>query len=49
MKTRANRRCFVNDCLWKHFFGTNSTQTPSNLISSTILVTPRHLTNENLN
>ena len=35
---------FVNDCLWKQFFASNSPQTPSNLISLTILVTVRPFT-----
>ena len=43
METRINRRCFVNNCLWKQFFASDSTQTPSNLIFMTILVPPRHL------
>ena len=39
MKTRVSLKYFVNDCLWKHCFASNSPQTPSNLISLIILVT----------
>ena len=39
MKTRVSLKYFVDDCLWKHFFASNSPQIPSNLISLvTILV-----------
>ena len=41
MKTRVSRKHFVNDCLWKQFFTFSSSQTPSNLISLTILLTLR--------
>ena len=41
MEARVSLRFFVNDCLWKHFFASKSTQTHSNLISLTILVTLR--------
>ena len=44
MKTRVSLKYFVNDCLWKHFFASNSPQTPSNLIYLTILVTLRPFT-----
>ena len=37
MKTRVCLKYFVNDCLWKQFFATNSPQTPSNLILFTSL------------
>ena len=30
MKTRADVKYFVYDCLWKQFFGSNSSQVPSN-------------------
>ena len=43
MKTRVVLKYFVNDCLCKHLFDFNSPQTPSNLISLTILVTLRPL------
>ena len=39
MKTTVTAKYFVNDCLWKPFVDSNSSQTPSNLISLTILVT----------
>ena len=32
MKTRVSLKYFVNDCLWKKFFASNLSQTPSNLI-----------------
>ena len=41
VKIRVTLRYFVNDCLRKHFLASNSPQTPSNLISLTILVTRR--------
>ena len=40
MKTRVSLKYFVNDCVWKPLFDSNSTQTRSKLISMTILVTP---------
>ena len=39
MKTRVSLKYFVSYCLWKLFFDSYSPQTPSNLISLTILVT----------
>ena len=44
MKTRASLTNFVNDCLWKQYFASNLPQTPSNLISLTILVTLKSFT-----
>ena len=44
MKTRVILKYFVTDFLWKPFLHSNSSQTPSNLISLTILVTLRILT-----
>ena len=44
MKARVSLRHFVNDYLWKQFFASNSSQTPSDLISLTILVTLRPFT-----
>ena len=44
MKTRVNLKYPANGCLWKHFFASNSTQTPSNLIYLTIFVTLRPFT-----
>ena len=44
MKSRASLKYFVTDCLRKTFLDPNSTQTHSNLISSTILVSVRLLT-----
>ena len=32
MKTRVSLKYFVNDCLQKHFFDSNSAQTPWNFI-----------------
>ena len=43
-KIRFSLKYFVTDCLWKPFIDSNSSQTPSNLISLTILVTLRFLT-----
>ena len=43
MKNRVNLKYFVNDCLWKPFFGCISAQTTSNVISWTILVSFRPL------
>ena len=43
-KTRVSLRYFVTDCLQKPFFNSNSSQTPSNLFSLTILVSLRLLT-----
>ena len=39
METKVSLRCFVNYCLWKLFFDSNSPHTPSNLICLTLLVT----------
>ena len=44
METRVTLKYFVNGGLWKQFFASNSTQTSSNLISLTILVTLRPYT-----
>ena len=44
MKTRVSLKYFVNDCLWKHFFDSNTPQTLSNLISLTVMVTLRPFT-----
>ena len=44
IKTRACLKYFVNDCLWKQFFASNSPQTPSNLISLTIVESLRPFT-----
>ena len=41
MKTRVSLKYFATDCLWKPFIDSNLHQTPSNLISLTILVTVR--------
>ena len=48
MKTRVSLRYFLNDYLWKHYFASNSTQIPSNLISLTILATQGTLHSFNL-
>ena len=47
MKTRVSLKYFVSYCLWKPF-DSNSPETPSNLISLTILVTLRPFTLFNL-
>ena len=39
MKTRVSLKYFDNDCPRKQFFASNLPQTPSSLISLTILVT----------
>ena len=44
MKTRASLKYFLTDCLRKTFLDPNSSQTRSNLISSTTLVSLRCLT-----
>ena len=44
MKTRVSLKYFVNDCLWKQLFSSNSSQIPPNLISLTILETLRPFT-----
>ena len=44
MKTRVSLKCFVNNCFWKHFFASNSPQTPTNLVSLTMLVTLKPFT-----
>ena len=44
MKTRIRFRYFVTDYLWKLFLDSNSTQTPPNLVSLTILETLRPFT-----
>ena len=31
MKIRISLKYFVNDCIWKHFFATNFSQTPTNI------------------
>ena len=41
MKTRASLKYFVNDCLWKQCFVSNSPHTPENFNSLAILVTLR--------
>ena len=43
-KPRVSLKGFVTDCLWKPVFYSNSSQTHSNLISLTILVTLRSFT-----
>ena len=48
MKTKVSLRCFVNYCLWKLFFDSNSPHTSSNLICLTFLVTLRPLHRFNL-
>ena len=42
--TKTSLKYFVNDCLWKPLFDSNSPQTPTNLIFLTILVTLRPFT-----
>ena len=44
MKTRVCLKYFVNDCVWKQIFASNSPQTPLNLILFTTFVTLRPLT-----
>ena len=46
MKTRVSLKYLVNDCLWRHFFPAHPPppQTPSFLISLTILITLRPFT-----
>ena len=44
VKTRVSLKYFVSDCLWKPVFDSNTPQTPSSLISLTILVTLGSLT-----
>ena len=44
METRASLKYFVNGCLCKHVFASNSPQTPTNLISLAILATLRPFT-----
>ena len=44
MKTRVSLKYFVDDSVRKPLFDFNSPQTLSNLISLTILVTPRSFT-----
>ena len=44
MKTSADLKYFVSYCLWEIFFDSNWTQTPSELISFTILLTLRSAT-----
>ena len=44
MKTRVSLKYSVGYCLWEPFFDFNSSQTPSNLISLTFLVTLRSST-----
>ena len=44
MKSRVSLKHFATDCLWKPSFDFNSSQTPSNLISLTILVTLKSFT-----
>ena len=44
MKTKVSLKYFRNDCQWKECFAFNSTQTPSNLITLTILLTLRLFT-----
>ena len=44
MRTRISLEYFLNDCLCKPFFDTNSTQIPSNLNYLVILVSLRPLT-----
>ena len=44
IKTRVNVKYFVNDCLWKQSFASDSHQTSSNLFSLTILETLRPFT-----
>ena len=43
MRTTISLKYLVNDCRWKPFFDSNSPQTPSNLISLTVLVSLRPL------
>ena len=44
MKIRVSLKYFGSHCLWKHFFDSNSTQFPSNLITLAISGTTRLLT-----
>ena len=44
METKVSLKYFVNGRLWKHFFASNSPQTPLNLISWPILVSLRPFT-----
>ena len=44
METKVSLKCFVNDCLCKYFFASNSPQISSNLISLRILITLRPFT-----
>ena len=44
MKTRVSLKYFVNDFLWEQFLAFKSPQTPSNLISLTILLILRPFT-----
>ena len=44
MESRASLKYFVNDCLWKYFFDSNSPHTFAKLISFTIFVTLRPFT-----
>ena len=43
-ETRVSLKYFVNGCLWKHFFASNSPQTSSHSIFVTISVTLSHST-----
>ena len=49
MKTGVSLKYFVSYFLWKHFFGCNSSQNPSNLISLTFLVTLMPFTSFKIN
>ena len=44
MKDGISLRYFVNACLWKRFFDSNSPQTPSNLTYLTILINLKSFT-----
>ena len=44
MKTRVCLKHFLHDCIWRQLFASNSPQPPLNVISVTVLGTPRLLT-----
>ena len=44
VKTTVSLKYFVTGCLWKPVFDSSSAQTPSKLISMTILVTLKDFT-----
>ena len=41
MEARVSPKYFLNCCLWKYAFASNLPQSPSNLISLTVLVNLR--------